>query len=305
MIDGKRRGKHRGARSLARGVVASVTQHGLPRALIGKTGNVKIAGVGTERITRGCVIIFIKWLRAERGKDWAEHDSSDVQAYLEMRAEVVVQATLDADRLSLQRVHSFEIPFIVSKLPTQIVPRAYLSIHVSALCKFSDGDLSLCVAIAADAGLRAAEFLTIATIDVFDEDVRPWHGARFKGRTEPFEIFCVIGKGGQARRVAIAKHLAIRLHKKRLRCPRKFKDREVEGLQYFDLLGGQLLSHNFSQLSLSLLRFSTGFHGLRHHFVQRRMLELQVAGLAWKDALQVVANETGHHSVTNTKKYLR
>jgi len=299
------RPKRRGAGSLARSVVAKVTKHGVSRDLVGKIENIKIVSVGTERNTRGCLKRFIQWLRVEQHKDWSALNESDVNAYLQMKAEKVKQATLDGDRLALQRVVTFEIPFVVSKTPTLIVPRAYLAIHIAALCKFADDELSLSIAIAADAGLRAKELLTLAPTDVLKEDRRLWHAARFTGRTEPFEIFCVGGKGGLDRYVAISKNLANEIHQRRRDSPREFTDREVKGEQYFNLLGGQLLSHYFSQHSLSLLGFSTGFHGLRHHFAQRRMFELQATGLTWDEALNVLDNELGHFSLTNTRKYLR
>ncbi len=299
------RPKRRGANSLARSVVAKVTKHGVSRDLVGKLENITIVGVGTERNTRGCVKRFIQWVRAEQHKDWSAVTESDVNAYLPMKSEKVKQATLDGDRLALQRVLTFDIPYVVAKIPTLIVPRAYLSIQVAVLCRFADDDLSLSIAIAADGGLRAKELLTLAPTDLLQEDDRLWHPARFTGRTEPFEIFCVAGKGGLNRNVAISKSLANQIHQRRLDGPRDFTDREVEGMQYFDLMGGQRLSHYFSKHSLSLLGFSTGLHGLRHHFAQRRMLELQAAGLTWDEALNVLDNELGHFSLTNTKKYLR
>lgn len=228
-----------------------------------------------------------------------------VIAYLNERAEVVAQATLDVDRLALQRVLRFEIPFVVSKVKTQLVPRAYEALHVGVLSKFAEKELAFAIGLAANGGLRAAELLTLAPADLVAEDKRPWHQSRFAGRDDAFELFAVVGKGGLKRKVAIPKILALRLHQKRLAAPRSFIDREVRGVQYFDVLGGHRFSQYFSQHSLSLLGFSTGAHGLRHYFAQRRLVELQKAGLTGPDALQVLSHELGHFSVTNTRKYLR
>ncbi|MCA3027714.1 MAG: site-specific integrase [Rhodocyclaceae bacterium] len=297
--------KRRGALSLAKKVTAAVTMHGVPRKLLPNSVTIKIAGVGTERTTRGCVKRYIEWQRAVLHKDWSETSLSNVIAYLNERAEVVAQATLDVDRLALQRVLRFEIPFVVSKVPTVLAPRAYQPLHVGVLCKFANTELAFSIGLAANGGLRAAELLSLAPADLVAEDRRPWHEDRFAGREDAFELFTVSGKGGLKRGVAIPKILALRLHQKRLAAPRSFVDREVRGVQYFDLLGGHRFSHYFSQHSTSLLGFSSGAHGLRHYFAQRRLVELQKAGLTGPEALQVLANELGHFSVTNTRKYLR
>jgi integrase len=279
--------------------------HGVPQDLLQNSGTIRIVSVGTERITRGVAKLYIQYLRVVRGKDWSDQNPSDAIAYLEMRAEAVAQSTLDVDRLALQRVVGFEIPFVVSKVPTKLVPRAYMPLHVAVLCRFADHQLAFSIGLSANAGLRASELLTLAPADVLTEDSRPWHESRFVGREDAFELFTVVGKGGLKRKVAIPKILALRLHQKRLAAPRSFVDREVRGLQYFDLLGGHRFSHYFSQHATSLLGFSTGAHGLRHYFSQRRLVELQTAGLTGAEALQVLSHELGHFSVTNTRKYLR
>jgi integrase len=297
--------KRVGAHSLARKLVAEVTQHGLPRDFVKLNAGVQIVSVGTERNTRDCLTLFIRWLRKERGKDWHQHSARDITDYLNLRSQFVRQSTLDGDRLALQRVLNRPIPYVVAKIPTPLEVRAYLPIQVTTLCANAVPDLSLSIALAVDCGVRAAELLSLAPVSKLREDYRPWHPSRFLGREAPFQLFCVVGKGGLKRNVAISKVLADEVKSKLLASPREFVDRQIKVTQFVNLLGGHRLSRQFTELSKATLEFSNGFHGLRHSYARRRIAELQLAGLNFKEALLALSSEVGHFSTANTLTYLR
>ena len=152
---------------------------------------------------------------------------------------------------------------------------------------------------------RAGELLTLASPTLVHEDRRNWCPQRFAGRASPYEVFTVTGKGGLKRQVAVSKILAIEVWKRQLPAPRVVEDREANVVKHFDLLGGQAFSQAFSAHSKNTLGFSNGAHSLRHTFAIRRMIKLQIDGMDWDEAIQVLANELGHFSKTNTLCYLR
>lgn len=49
----------------------------------------------------------------------------------------------------------------------------------------------------------------------------------------------------------------------------------------------------------------SGSHGFRHYYAQTRMSELTCSGMKYRDALQVVSEEMGHHRPDITEVYLR
>lgn len=296
-----KKAKRVGAGALARRLTAGVTRHGTTKRQPGS--DQVIRSVGTERVTRAGIKLYIRWLRS-KGKDWHEQTMDDVTDYLDYRATRVEQTTLDGDRLALSRVLREKIQYVVSCLPRDRPPRALQPIHVEALLLSAHEDLRLSIELCLRSGLRAMELLTLAPTNLLSEDTRPWHPMRFHGR-DNYRYFTVVGKGQLKRLVAVPPEIADRLDAKRLVRPERFTDRECHGIRYFDLVGGHEASYRFSKLSLETLGFSTGLHGLRHTFSQTRVVELQLAGVAWKEAVRALSCELGHFSTANTMTYLR
>jgi len=297
--------RRKGAGALAREVTAYVTAHGMSRKEARTYEFAPVVSIATERITRGVITRVVRWLRTDRNKDWHQAIGADFTDYLIERSGCVKQATLDVDRLAIERVTRKKVEFAVSTVPTIQVPRAYSNLQIEVLSEVAEPRLALSLRICGDSGVRAEELLTLGPTTAIHEDTRPWVPDRFAGRSGAFEIFCVVGKGGLKRRVAVRQCLAVEIKSAQLASPRIYVDRELRLKQYFDLLGGQNFSQAFSSLSMRALGFSNGGHGLRYSFAQRRLHELQLAGLSWDLSLDVLTQELGHFSQTNTLTYLR
>jgi integrase len=117
--------------------------------------------------------------------------------------------------------------------------------------------------------------------------------------------YTVDGKGGLVREVALPSHLSERLEERRREKPKTVTDRGVRYTQHYDLGGGLTWGRSFSAASKRVLGWSTGGHGLRHHYAQGRVDDLQREGHAYSDALEIVSQEMGHFRPDITAVYLR
>ena len=107
------------------------------------------------------------------------------------------------------------------------------------------------------------------------------------------------------REVCVPEDLAGRLEAVRLEAPQRVTDRGIHYQQHYRIGGGQAWSQSFSDASRTVLGWSTGAHGLRHGYAQRRMDELQAHGHCYSDAREIVSQELGHFREDITEVYLR
>ena len=131
--------------------------------------------------------------------------------------------------------------------------------------------------IVSDAGLRAAEVLTLRRLDrVPDDDPargkmarRPWDEQRWEGRDGV--RYLVIGKNGLPREIVLRADLADRLEARHLDVPREITDRDVRISQHYNIPGGQAWSQSFTDAAHRALGAgnSPGGHALRHSFRSR------------------------------------
>ncbi len=112
------------------------------------------------------------------------------------------------------------------------------------------------------------------------------------------------GKGGLRREVLILHELARVLEEQRLDAQKRIKDRGTVYWTNYRLAGGTYLSRLFSRKSKELLDWSGGFHGLRHGYVQDRMLELTKMGFSRQDRLEIISQELGHSRPEIVSTYL-
>ena len=272
----------------------------------------KVHSVGTARSYERVLTHVAAWKREKGDNNGLDQlTAEEAKAYLEERALVVRQKTLDQERQALQ------ILPLVGKLervksspdlkPTRLASegRAYTPEQVEVIARAQTPRNALATRIAYASGVRAHELLTLLpAAERPPSDHRKWSPDRFDGR-EGFRLYTVEGKGGLKREVALPLHLAEQLETCRLRKPERVTDRGVRRTQHYDLGGGQAWSQSFSAASKNELGWSTGAHGLRHSYAQDRLDEAKGDGHGHASALETVSQELGHFRPDITKVYLR
>lgn len=287
-------------------LVHAHTNHGLSRHLHKAEASSAVVSIGSERAHKSALRVFGRWLQCAKGKRLRSASKDDAAEFLQWRSVAVGQSAVSLGRQAIN-LHLFPadpLPFVVSDRPCALQNRAYTHVAIEMLKAAAEPDLMLSIDLAQSAGLRAIELVTLGHRTDQAPSQRDWDQRRFLGRTS-FEVFVVRGKGKLYREVAIDRHLAQRLERRRRLGFALVRDRSADLDSFFDLLGGQAFSDSFSALSTRVLGFSSGAHGLRHSFAQRRRDELLCMGLSSDDALSVLSQELGHFDTKNTLAYLR
>lgn len=266
--------------------------------------SLRLKSQGTERDYQSVFQGAAAFLREQQKGSLRDLDQQKAIEYLEHRAAVVAQKTLDMDRQALQALLKNRLPVIKSQVQTQLSSRAYSSSQVEQIAKAQRPGHALATRIAYGAGLRAHELLSIRpAAEQSKSDRRGWSDDRFSGRSG--ERYTVHGKGGLVREVLIPKDLAKELEARRLSAPATVYDRGIGYRSLYDIGGGHAWSDSFSKASQRALGFTHGAHGLRHSYAQERMQELKVQGLGEQQGLSLVSQELGHFRSSITLVYLR
>lgn len=272
-----------------------------------------LRSVGTQRGYRDALVRAADYARAERIEGGLHAMTrGQVINYLEKRAQLVGQKTLDLDRQAAQIFlrttgalqASERLPVIKSELDQAIRSRAYTRAQVELVAQAQQSRHALSTQIAHAGGLRAHELLTLRPIAERHPDPRPNLPEKFTGR-KPGVPYTVTGKGGLTREIRLPRSLAVQLEARRLQKPTRVTDRGVHYTQHYDIGGGHTWSQSYSSASTRALGWSTGAHGVRHTYAQSRMRELQSLGLMRDAALQTVSQEMGHFRPEITEVYLR
>ena len=270
----------------------------------------KIHSRGTARAYQQALTGAAQWLKDKYHNQSLERMTAEQAIrYLQERALVVRQKTLDLDRQALQVLpHVGKLERIKSPLdrsPLETSGRAYTPVQVEMIAAAQSERHALATEIAYGAGLRGHELLTLRRADKQPASThREWSAERFEGRPDTVR-YTVDGKGGLVREVALPLQLSERLEERRWEKPKTVTDRGIRYTQHYDLGGGLAWSRSFSAASKRSLGWSTGGHGLRHRYAQERLDELQRAGHAYKGALETVSQEMGHFRPDITEVYLR
>lgn len=272
-----------------------------------------IQSLGTARDFQACLKGVCEWMKENKFGSLRDITKDQAIAYLQARAEMVGQKTLDQERQAIQKMQqvltgklepSERLPVVKSELKQVLDSRAYAPEQVHLISEHQTPKNSLATEIAYAAGLRAHELLCLERREDRAPSARPASDLKFSGR-EPGVIYTVQGKGGLVREVSIPRDLAERLEARRLETPRDIKDRDIWYHSHYDIGGGVAWSKSFSQASTRTLDYSTGAHGLRHSYAQERMQELRAQGHDRWNALEVVSQEMGHFRPEITETYLR
>lgn len=282
--------------------VLKKTSHG-PKKTGEKYSPKLIRSIGTEKKYYSCCRNFLGWA-AENGHSTNNVTKASIEEFLIWKSKTCCQKTLDGYRQALELIYGFDLDYVTSKKDSILIPRAYRLPQINFMIEKASEDLHLSIAIAAIAGLRAIELDTICRPFDLEESQRDWLKERFFG-LEDFEEYVVIGKGGLRRKIMLPGAISFQLEMHRLSVPIRKTQRGIHYQKFYTICGGHNFSQNFSRLSFKLFGWSTGAHGLRHHFAQRRILFLQKAGYTWDFALRIVSQELGHFSTKNTRTYMR
>jgi integrase len=223
--------------------------------------------------------------------------------FLEQLAEIRSQKSVDQARQALQVVYKVSLPRIESELSDRrrdkYMPRSAMEQVLAALSERHSLSAMICL----DAGLRASELLTIRRRDELSPTSgRNWSTHLFLGRTN-YQVYCVDGKGGLVRAVALNNMLTDELEQLRFDAPQTLRDREIIRLKQYDIPGGQNFSNYFSKNSFKTLRTHYGAHSLRHTWAQNRFNVL-TQYVEHAEAMRILSHECGHFRPQITFGYL-
>lgn len=281
----------RSAKTQARHAVAKVSAVGTSRHDNRNDG--RVHSLGTARNYEQALKGFAAYLHETRQGNIAGASRELATQYLEERSTEVGQKQLDMDRQALQAVLGERLPVIRSEQDAVVSSRAYTKEQLQFVVAAQTERNALATEIAAAAGLRAHELLTLRPLSERSASThREWRSDRFEGRAGV--QFSVQGKGGLVREVMLPNNLADRLEARRLGSSTMVLDRGIRYQQHYDIGGGKNWSQSFSAASKRALGWSQGGHGCRHSYAQSRVSELQERGYSYEEAKSVVAQELGH-----------
>ncbi|MEQ1638588.1 MAG: hypothetical protein ABL903_18135 [Methylococcales bacterium] len=282
--------------------VRKLAAHGTARH--GNDNSGQIHSKGTERGYEQALTGFVEWIQSNKHGDLKGASKETALLYLHERSELVRQKTLDLDRQAISAYLGVKLESIKSELATIKQSRAYIPRHIDMVAARQTEKQALATAIAASAGLRAQELLTLRLAAERPADThRNYRKDRFKGLEGV--LYTVEGKGGLCREVMIPIALADQLEANRLDIPATVYDRGVKYQQYYAIGGGLRWSVSFREASIRALNWTTGAHGLRHTYAQLRVISLQRAYYSFEEAKLVVSQEMGHFRASVIDEYLR
>jgi len=261
----------------------------------------------------------IKHMTPELAREYLNHRKD----FLNPQGRHLSQKTLDLDRIALQlspSIASSEIDRVMLEqeerepelnieqdtfVPLCEQSRAYTPEQIREIAEHQNDRNGLATLIAANAGLRAHELLTLQRGDESNgpSNTRTWSDERFQGRDGV--LYTTKGKNGLVREVMISRHLSDRLEERRLDEPKDVTDRGVHYSQIYNVAGGQAWSSSFGRASERIYGWSNGAHGVRHTYAQERLGELQDKEKTFNKSREVTSQELGHFRPGITETYLR
>ena len=289
-------------------IIRSVLALKTPRH--GNRDDGKVHSQGTARAYKQALTGASEWLKVNAHNQGLERMTPEqAREYLQERAGIVRQKTLDLDRQALQILPGIgkleRIKSDLGRSPLETDGRAYTPVQAQMVAAAQSERHALATEIAYAAGLRGHELLTLRRAEERPASThREWSAERFEGRSDTVR-YTVDGKGGLVREVVLPPRLAERLEERRWERPKAVTDRGIHHTQHYDLGGGQPWSSSFSAASKRALGWSAGGHGLRHAYAQERLEEMQQEGHTYDSALEVISQEMGHFRGDITEVYLR
>lgn len=285
-------------------MVVKKTAHGTKKA--SATAKEKpIRSVTTEGHYKFSIRHFLRWRKFMGLAQDGAYEVCESTEYLYELSESLEQKQLDSVKQALERILRQELPRVESSCETVLAARAYRLSEVEKIVNHQSDHNALCTVLCYVCGLRDHETLTLRRADEMPRAMhRHWSTELFAG-IDDYVLYTVKGKGGLRRWVAVPRVLAQQLEQRRLPILEPVRDRESIEEVVYAIGGGQAFSQSFCQASRIVMGFSTGAHGLRHSYAQRRIRTLRALGFSVNKALKNVSEELGHFRVSVVWAYLR
>lgn len=254
-----------------------------------------------------------KWCHNTYGIERIDKISIDmIIGYFEERRQVVGNSTLTQERQALRlltereksKLYLIDIPFFKSELKQILKSRRYSKWQIDKIKEKQSTKNRIATEVAAVAGLRAHELLTLRRIEERKPSARNWNPNMYIGKSE-WKRYTVVGKGGLIREIRLPNNIVKMLESRRLTHPITVNDRGIYYNSYYDIGGGKNWTSSVSKTSKKSLGWSNGAHGFRHTYVQDRVYEIQRLGFSEKEAKAIVSQEIGHHRPDIINAYLR
>ena len=303
-------------RTQAREFIAGLVERG-PKPPPEERGNDdRLRAIGTERDYTCTAEAVAKWMKANKHGTLMRMTRRQANEYLEERAVIVGQKTLDRDRAVLDRLPRAgkkPLDYVESEVPPGRLAqgsRAYEHNQLETVMSRQHEPAALATALAYRCGLRAHELFTLKRHDrltkrerdILDRN-KKWDPSRLKGRDGV--LYVVRGKGGMYRVIVVPRDLASRLEARRVPGGFRVQDRKIYYTQFYNISGGCKWSASFNRASQRAFGWSLGAHACRHTFAQDRLSEYRDSGLSRSEALALVSQDLGHFRKRITLLYLR
>lgn len=300
----------------ARNFIKSQVSRGPKKAPQNRHGLQPIRSIGTERDYTTVAKAITKWMDENKYGTLDRMTRKQALVYLNARAKVVCQTTLDRDRTimdRLPRTGKKPLPRIKADRATGKLAktsRAYEHRQLIIIEGRQREQNAISTALAWRCGVRAHELLTIKRLDRLTKRERArlernqkWDPRRLAGRDGV--LYIVRGKGGMMRIIVVPHDLAARLETQHIPEGIKTPDRKIPYRQYYDIRGGKNWSASFERASIRAFGYSLGGHGCRHTFAQDRLSEYRNAGFSNTDSRELTAQDLAHFRERITLAYLR
>jgi integrase len=285
----------------ARYLVGRLLVVGIKKEALGDAASHVVRSLGTARAYQNCIANFLQFRDEGNAPSDGPFLRAEMDDFLRLSSLTWQQATLEQNRLALNKIFSVDLPRYQAAIPTVLSGRAYSPDEVERIIPHQRPRNAISTRLLYAAGLRAFEAARLCDVDVIERSNRPWRDDLFCGLTDIVICSCP-GKGGLVRYAAVPKALYEELDKRRFPVPTEVRNRKHSYLATFDIGSGQALSQSFTAASTRALGFSLGIHGLRHSYIQRRLAQFEAMGIPRRTALEICSQEVGHfrHEITLT-----
>lgn len=289
---------------IAKRLVRSVCLFGVKKSAMGDAHRYLIRSRQTALDYQDCIANFLRFRAEGRVPAEGPYLRAEACEFLFLNALTWQQKTLDQHRQALGKVLCLQLPRYTAGVPTRVSSRAYTAKEVDLVIAQMSARHALSVRLIAATGMRTSELLSLTDLEKQPPSPeRPWLNHLFTGM-ENFVVCTTRGKGGLVRQVAVPERLYREINALRYPLPATVQDRRKSHSPTFNLAAGQALSQAFTRASQTALSFSFGIHGLRHAYVQRRLVELQQHGFTLLESLSVCSQEVGHFREEITTHYM-
>ncbi len=250
---------------------------------------------------------FISYLsKAKTDPVIKEKIESLIPTYFEERTNSVCQVTLDSDREALLKATEIKLVRYKSNVFNQkydVYTRAYTRDQLGLAIIRMKPKVAFSTLLLMSTGCRLHELYSLVPENEKERDDRKWRKDLFIGRVN-FRLYCVTGKGGLIRHVALCNQLADILDTLRFDIPQKHRSGDMYYYANHNIPAGKKLGQRISYAIKNALLWENGAHGIRHSYVHERYHTLIKLGYSDLDAREIISQELGHFRLDVLEAYL-